>query len=182
MAGCETGLFIERGCSLRALGEFVDAVSCGSRPSLGVSACLLGVPCRFDGDARPSDSVQKLASWCKEKGCRVVRACPERLGGLASPRPPAELAPDGRVFDATGLDATDRFVEGAQRAFDKLRGAGVHFAVLKSKSPSCACHEVFDGTFSGRLVPGMGVVARLCAGAGIGLADENDVARFGVCW
>ncbi|MEV8322874.1 DUF523 domain-containing protein [Kitasatospora sp. NPDC056731] len=136
-----------------------------------VSACLAGVPCRYDGRAKTSPDVVGLV----EAG-RAVVVCPEGAGGLPTPRPPAEIVGgdgadvlDGRarVVDATGADCTAEFVAGARAALAAAEAAGARRAVLMARSPSCGCGRVYDGTFTGELRPGDGVTAALLRRAGI---------------
>ncbi|MBK9181130.1 MAG: DUF523 domain-containing protein [Acidimicrobiales bacterium] len=136
-----------------------------------VSACLLGVRCNHRGEANPSDPVAGLASRY-----RLVPVCPETAGGLATPRDPAELAADGRVRTLDGTDVTGAYERGAGHAVALGRAVGARAAVLKARSPSCGCHEVYDGTFSRRLVPGLGVTARALVDAGVAVCAEDDVA------
>ena len=144
---------------------------------LAVSACLLGEPCRYDGSAAPSAAVAALG---ERHG--LVPVCPERAGGLPVPRPPAEIvsADPVRVADAEGHDLTDAFVAGARACLDEALAAGCAGAVLKARSPSCGSGRVYDGTFSGALVPGWGVAAALFRDAGLTVADEDaDFASLG---
>lgn len=146
----------------------------GKSPSspLLVSACLLGTACRYDGASVPCPAVMSLA-----ESCELVPVCPEQLGGLPTPRTPSEIQPDGRVVDRVGDDRTSAFDTGAREALRIARERGCTQAVLKSRSPSCGVHQVYDGTFSGVLVPGQGVTAAVLSNAGIELFDETD---FGV--
>lgn len=131
-------------------------------------------------------------------GGSVVRVCPERSGGLSTPRPPAEILPakgrlaeasdaksedlvaektDVCVVQADGTDVTDAFARGAQSAWEDMHAAGdVPLAVLKANSPSCGVNLVYDGTFSGTLVEGRGVFAQLLERKGVVMATE-DAAR-----
>lgn len=137
-----------------------------SRESILVSACLLGEPCRYDGKPQPCEEVLALAATCN-----LVPVCPEQLGGLPTPRTPSEVQPDGRVVDREGNDRTRSFTDGAQAALDIARAHGCTRAILKSKSPSCGVTEIYDGSFSGTLVPGCGITAATLARAGLGVAD-----------
>lgn len=148
------------------------------RACVAVSGCLLGSPCRFDGRAKPDDAVARLVCALKSRGVRIQRICPESAARLSRPRPPAELRFDGRVVDRAGNDLTEAFLRGADRTADLAARCGVRVAVLKSKSPSCACHEVYDGTFSSRLVEGRGVGAAALVDRGIPVADERDAAAL----
>ncbi|MBO0657308.1 DUF523 domain-containing protein, partial [Streptomyces triculaminicus] len=130
-----------------------------------VSACLRGVPCRFDGQHKASAEIAEAVT-----GREVVSFCPEVAGGLPTPRRPAELVGgdgndvlDGtaRVVEDTGRDVTAEFVDGARRALAAARHRGCTEALLMPRSPSCGRGVVYDGSFAGELVPGDGVTAAL---------------------
>jgi uncharacterized protein YbbK (DUF523 family) len=139
------------------------------RPLL-VSACLLGVACNHRGCASPSAEVAALG-----RDRRLIPVCPETAGGLPTPRPAAEIQPSGRVVTAGGDDVTDAYERGAAQAVRLAAAAGAAGAVLKARSPSCGCHEVYDGTFSRSRVPGEGVTARALRAAGVPVWSEEDV-------
>ena len=136
-----------------------------------VSACLLGEPCRYDGKALPNAAVCALA-----KTHRLIPVCPEQLGGLPTPRTPAEIQPDGRIVDAKGIDRTAAFEAGAQATLRIAREHGCTHAVLKANSPSCGARRIYDGTFSGTLIPGRGKTAALLEDSGIEVLSEADFA------
>ena len=140
------------------------------RPAILVSACLLGVACNHRGLGNPSAAVAALAS-----DADLVPICPEVTGGLPIPRAAAELQPDGRVRTADATDVTDAYVRGADAAVAAAREAGATRAVLKARSPSCGCHEVYDGTFTRTLVPGEGLTAAALRRAGVDVVSEEDV-------
>ncbi|MEU3355308.1 DUF523 domain-containing protein [Streptomyces sp. NPDC037389] len=144
-----------------------------------VSACLRGVPCRFDGRHKASPEIEQTVA-----GREVVSFCPETAGGLATPRRPAELVGgdghdvlDGtaRVVEDTGRDVTAEFVEGARRALTAARGAGCTEALLMPRSPSCGRGAVYDGSFTGELVPGDGVTSALLERNGIAVRSAPGV-------
>lgn len=136
-----------------------------------VSACLLGVPCRYDGQARPSAVVRALT-----QRLRVVPVCPEGASGLPTPRPPAEAQPaSGRILLRDGTDVTKAFECGARRMLDVARESGATLAILKAHSPSCGVGRVYDGTFTGTLRPGDGLLARALRAEGLRLIDEHDL-------
>ena len=136
---------------------------------VAISACLLGAPVRYDGGSKPVSEVLELAEKVD-----VVRVCPETASGLPVPRPPAEQL-GGRVLLADGRDVTAEFALGAQRCLDAVRRSPVSLAVLKAKSPSCGVGLVYDGTYSGRLVPGQGVFAARLEREGICVVTEETV-------
>jgi len=140
------------------------------KPALLVSACLLGVECNHRGEASPSAAVAALATRY-----HLVRVCPETLGGLPTPRPAAEVQPDGTVRTGAGTDVTAAYRRGAEAAVALARAIGATEAVLKARSPSCGPHAVYDGTFSRHTVEGRGVTAAALAAAGVELRDEEDV-------
>ena len=127
-----------------------------------VSACLLGEPCRYDGKAQPCPAVIEMA-----QDHELVTVCPEQLGGLPTPRTPSEIQAGGRVINTLGEDNTAAFEAGAHEALRIARERGCKRAILKENSPSCGVHRVYDGTFTGMLVPGSGKTAALLSEAGI---------------
>jgi uncharacterized protein YbbK (DUF523 family) len=135
-----------------------------------VSACLLGVPCNHRGAASTSAAVVAL-----RRDRRLIPVCPESAGGLPTPRAAAEIQPSGRVRTAAGDDVTDAYERGAAHAVRLALTAGAAGAVLKARSPSCGCHEVYDGSFSRTRVPGEGVTARALRDAGVAVWSEEDV-------
>lgn len=143
-----------------------------------VSACLAGEACAYDGRARPCEIVKRLV-----QEDRAVTVCPECLGGLPVPRLPAEikggtgfdvLAGRARVINSLGHDVTESFIKGAREALEIAEERGIQAAILKSKSPSCGCGRIYDGTFSGRLRPGQGVTTALLLKAGFRVITENE--------
>ena len=144
------------------------------RPAVLVSACLLGVRCNHVGEANPAPAVEALG-----ERYRLVPVCPEVAGGLPTPRPAAELQPDGTVRTAGGDDVTDAYRRGAAHAVRLAEATGAAAAVLKARSPSCGCHEVYDGTFSRARRPGAGVTAAALIDAGVAVCSEDDVAAGG---
>ena len=136
---------------------------------VAISACLLGAPVRYDGGSKPVSEVLELAEKVD-----VLRVCPETASGLPVPRPPAEQL-GGRVLLSDGRDVTAEFALGSQRCLDAVRRSPVSLAVLKTKSPSCGVGLVYDGTYSGRLVPGQGVFAERLEREGICVVTEETV-------
>ncbi len=137
-----------------------------------VSACLMGVACRYDATSKPNASVREFL-----KNHEPVLICPEVMGGLPIPHPPHEIRTaeaDLRVCDAQGRDNAERFLAGARRVLACAREEGCGHAILKSKSPSCGVGLVYDGGFSGTLTARDGVTTELLREAGIVVADEND--------
>jgi len=147
-----------------------------------VSACLLGERVRYDGGENRC-AHPYLQQW--EKEGRVVAVCPEMLGGLPTPRPPAEITPKGsgaqvlagkaRVVDVQGEDVSEAFVKGAREVVALAKRHGVRMAVLKEGSPSCGSARIYDGTFGGVKVAGEGVCASALREAGIAVFSENQL-------
>ena len=140
-----------------------------------VSSCLLGAPVRHDGRDKKSDH-PILERWLREG--RVVSACPEMLGGLGTPRPPAEIVrKDGErhVITNEGRDVTAAFESGAEEVARQARDEGVRLAVLKAGSPSCGTSFVYDGTFTKTPVPGAGVTTALLRERGIAVFSEEEL-------
>jgi uncharacterized protein YbbK (DUF523 family) len=152
------------------------------KPPLVISACLLGVACNHEGRGSPRAVVDELA-----KHYRLVPVCPEVLGGLSTPRAAAELvggdgadvltgAGDARVVNIEGEDVTAAYRRGAEAAVAVALAVGARRAVLKARSPSCGASDIYDGTFSRRLVPGRGVTAAALSAAGLAVGSEEDAA------
>lgn len=135
-----------------------------------VSACLLGAPCRYDGTGKLEPALEQL----RAQGHTLVPACPEVLGGLPTPRPPAERQPDGRVVTREGSDVTAAYQTGAEQALELAQAHGCTCAVLKERSPSCGRGPIYDGTFSRTLIPGSGVTAELLEAHGIRVYGESQ--------
>ena len=133
-----------------------------------VSACLLGIECRYKGDGCPCERIKALA----EKHT-LIPVCPEQLGGLATPRPPAERQGD-KVMNKEGADVTEAYANGAERALRIAKLNNVSAAIMKAKSPSCGSGRIYDGTFSGQLIPGDGVCAAALKAAGIKVYNEEN--------
>ena len=140
-----------------------------------VSACLIGLRTRYKGDHNLVTAVRELV----ERG-EAIPVCPEQLGGLPTPRPPAwfvggdgeaVLAGTARVVTESGDDVTARYVRGAEEVLVLARAVGATRAILKDRSPSCGCRNV---TLDGELRPGMGVAAALLARNGISIESEED--------
>lgn len=136
-----------------------------------VSACLAGIDCAWDGKDRMDPRIKAMV----EKGLAVA-VCPEVLGGRTIPRTQTEIRGgsgedvlDGRakVFDENSKDVTSEFLKGAQKALDIAKKHNIKKAILKSRSPSCGCGEIYDGSFQGRLVRGNGVTAALLKRQGV---------------
>lgn len=148
---------------------------------VAISACLLGVKCRYDGKSKPNDAVRAFAD---RPDVDVVRICPEVAGGLSIPHPANEQQrTDGqtRVVDCTGADNTEAFQRGATACCEKALQAGCTHAILKAKSPSCGVGLIYDGTFTGSLIEGSGVAAQALMDAGVIAATEATFEEvFGV--
>jgi len=139
-----------------------------------VSHCFLGEPCRYDGCSRLDRQIIEL----HRVGHQLIPVCPEVLGGLSTPRAPAEIQPDGRVVDRDGKDVTAAYRAGAEQALKIARENGCTVAVLKARSPSCGCGEIYDGTFTHTVKPGWGVTARLLMEAGLKVMDEEELEAW----
>ena len=144
-----------------------------------VSACLCGVNCKYNGGNNYNEKIDKLA-----KEGKAVLICPEQLGGLPTPRVPAEISGGSaadvlkgkaRVINKDGEDVTKHFIKGAEESLKIAKAAGCKIAILKSKSPSCGCGKVYDGTFSGSLKKGNGVTAELFLKNGIKVITEEEI-------
>jgi len=147
---------------------------------------LAGRACRYDATGATRDEASKLVD-----GGRAVLVCPEVDGGLGTPRPAAEitggdggdvLAGNARVVTADGTDVTDAYLKGARRALDAARRSGARTAILKARSPSCGCGEIYDGTFGDRVTAGDGVTAALLKREGVEVITDQEVLSSPEDW
>ena len=134
-----------------------------------VSACLLGINCKYNGNNNKND---KVLEYIKDK--EVIPICPEIMGGLSTPRIPAEILND-KVVNSEGLDVTDNFKKGANEVLYLAKLFNVKKAILKAKSPSCGVGEIYDGTFTHTKISGDGITARLLKENNIEVITELDL-------
>ncbi|MBC7130251.1 DUF523 domain-containing protein [Candidatus Bathyarchaeota archaeon] len=133
------------------------------------SACLLGIQCRYDGGHSFNNKVVELLK--KEV---LIPVCPEQLGGLPTPREPAEIK-NGKVVTKSGIDVTENFQRGAEQTLRLAKLMGIKEAILKQKSPSCGCGKIYDGTFTGRIINGDGVTTALLKRNGIKVVPDEEL-------
>lgn len=143
-----------------------------------ISACLIGCNCRYDEKNNLYPHLAKLVQEGK-----AIPVCPEQLGGLPTPRPPAEivggegkdvLTGKARVIDVNGNDVTAQFVKGARETLKIAQLIGATSAILKQRSPSCGSEEIYDGSFNKKRIKGRGVTAALLMENGIKVMDEDQ--------
>lgn len=138
-----------------------------------VSACVLGVNCRYNGIVKPNKEVMGLL---QRKDIHLIPVCPEQLGGLPTPRIPSEIVKDGKVMMKDGHDVTAEYQRGAEEALHLAKLYDCSIAILKEKSPSCGHGEVYDGTFSGKLMKGNGITASLLLENGVKVIGESELS------
>lgn len=138
-----------------------------------VSACLAGINCKYNGGNNYNEKVFNLV-----KEGKAIPVCAEQLGGLTTPRVAAEICYiDGKrhVLTKTGEDVTEQFEKGAQEILELVKKLNITKAILKSRSPSCGKGKVYDGTFSGKLIDGNGILAELLIENGIEVITEDEL-------
>ena len=136
---------------------------------IAVSACLLGENCKYNGGNNYSEKVRDYI-----KGHEVRPVCPEVLGGLSIPREPAEIV-NGIVSLKDGTSVDKEFRQGAKEALKIVKEQNADIVILQSRSPSCGVNTVYDGSFSGKIIPGQGVFADLLRRNGIKAIDVEDL-------
>ena len=134
-----------------------------------VSACLLGENCKYSGGNNRSEKVLEYI-----KGHEVFPICPEVMGGLPTPRVPAEIV-DGVVMSKAGVNVDREYRLGAEKALEIAKREKIDLAILQPRSPSCGVTEIYDGTFTGRRIPGRGVTAALLIEHGFRVIDADDL-------
>ncbi|MCH3976191.1 MAG: DUF523 domain-containing protein [Bacilli bacterium] len=134
-----------------------------------ISACLVGINCRYDGKSKVNNDVEALRKYFD-----FILICPEVDGGLPTPRAPSERK-GTKVINSLKEDNTLFFSKGARRALQLAQDNNIRFAILKSKSPSCGSKLIYDGTFSRTLVSGNGVTTDLLLAHGIEVFSEDQI-------
>ena len=147
-----------------------------------VSACLLGENCKYSGGNNKSENVIK---YLEDK--EYILVCPEQLGGLSTPRNPSEIITYGnkdgndvlsgctKVLSNKGIDVTKNFIQGAEETLKIAKEHNAKTAILKAGSPSCGYKKIYDGTFLGNKIQGMGVTAAILNKENKALLDEDDI-------
>lgn len=144
-----------------------------------ISACLCGVDCKYSGKNNYNERVFELF-----KSGKAMLVCPEQLGGLSTPRQPAEISQGTaedvikgccKILNNQGEDVTRQFIKGAEETLKIAKAIDCKKAILKSKSPSCGCGKVYDGNFDGTLIKGNGLTAQLLLNNGIEVITEEDI-------
>ena len=147
-----------------------------------VSACLLGENCKYSGGNNKSENVIK---YLEDK--EYILVCPEQLGGLSTPRNTSEIITYGnkdgndvlsgctKVLSNKGIDVTKNFIQGAEETLKIAKEHNAKTAILKAGSPSCGYKKIYDGTFLGNKIQGMGVTAAILNKENIALLDEDDI-------
>ncbi len=134
-----------------------------------VSACLAGIKCRYDGKDNANNKVMELV-----KNGIAIPVCPEQLGGLQTPRIPAEITED-KVLNKKGENVTSQFKKGARETLRIAKLVNCHKAILKQRSPSCGYGKIYDGSHTGKIIEGIGLTAQLLSQKGIIILTEEDV-------
>ncbi len=134
-----------------------------------VSACLLGRNCKYSGGNNRSARVEAFV-----RGHEVIAVCPEQQGGLPTPRPPAEIV-NGVVMNREGQNVDVFFRAGVAEVLAQIEGRRIDLAILQPRSPSCGTRQVYDGTFTGTLRPGRGLLAQALAARGIPIMDADEL-------
>ena len=136
---------------------------------IAVSACLLGDNCKYNGGNNYSEKVAEFV-----KGHDVVPVCPEVMGGLPTPREPSEIV-NGTVMHKDGTSVDEEFRKGAELSLKKVKDAGAELVILQSRSPSCGVSTIYDGTFSGMIISGQGIFAKLLIENDIKVLDVSEL-------
>ena len=137
-----------------------------------VSACLLGKNCKYNGGNNYNEAI---VEFLKDK--EVIAVCPEVMGGLPTPRKPSEIV-HNVVTNTEGVSVDSEFRQGAKVAMDLIKDEEIECAILQSRSPSCGTKQIYDGTFSKRLIEGQGIFAEQLAKKEIKLIDSDEFANL----
>lgn len=137
-----------------------------------VSACLLGDNVKYNGG---NNKNTELIEFLKDY--EIIKVCPEVMGGLFIPRIPSEIK-GNNVINKNGVDVTNNFINGALKVLDIAKEENIKIAILKEKSPSCGSNYVYDGTFTNKIINGMGITSKLLKDNGIIILNENNYKEY----
>ena len=135
-----------------------------------VSGCLLGENCKYNGGNNYNPRVVEFL-----KGKEVISICPEMMAGMGCPRNPIEIV-DGVLTDCHGKNVDSLLRKSVMEIMERIRDEEIQCAILQSRSPTCGVNQVYDGTFSGKLIPGSGVFAKSLMDAGYRVIDGEDIS------
>lgn len=135
-----------------------------------VSGCLLGENCKYNGG---NNYNPRVVEFLKDK--EVISICPEIMAGMGCPRNPIEIV-DGVLTDCHGKNVDSLIRKSVMEIMERIRDEEIQCAVLQSRSPTCGVNQVYDGTFSGKLIPGSGVFAKSLMDAGYLVIDGEDIS------
>ena len=135
-----------------------------------VSGCLLGENCKYNGGNNYNPRVVEFL-----KGKEVISICPEMMAGMGCPRNPIEIV-DGVLTDCHGKNVDSLIRKSVMEIMERIRDEEIQCAVLQSRSPTCGVNQVYDGTFSGKLIPGSGIFAKSLMDAGYLVIDGEDIS------
>ena len=134
-----------------------------------ISACLLGINCRYNGQTKELADYKKLM-----KKHTLIPVCPEILGGLPTPRTPVEIH-NGRCINKDGVDVTEQFERGAKEVLRIAQLYNCDTVIFQERSPSCGSNHIYDGSFSGTLIEGDGITAKLLKEHGIKVIGDSQI-------
>ena len=134
-----------------------------------VSACLLGENCKYNGGNNYNAAVAEYV-----KGKDILPICPEMMAGMGCPRTPIEIV-DGVLMDRDGNNVDAAMREAVAKAMERIRKEEIHCAVLQSRRPTCGVNQIYDGSFSGKLIPGSGVLTQALKDEGYQVIDAEDI-------
>ena len=134
-----------------------------------VSACIMGENCKYNGKNNKNSAA---IHFLKDK--EVISICPEVLAGMKIPRSCAEIV-DGRVVDENGNDVSLEYDKAVAVALSKIQNEEIDLVILQSRSPTCGVNQIYDGSFTGKLIPGMGLFAKALKQRGYNVIDVEEI-------
>lgn len=137
-----------------------------------VSACLLGKNCKYNGGNNYNAAVAEFV-----KGKEVLAICPELMVGMGCPRTPIEIV-NGVLMDRNGNNVDVSMREAVAQAIEMIRKEDIQCAILQSRSPTCGVNQIYDGSFSGKLIAGSGILAQELKRAGYRIIDSENIVDF----
>lgn len=141
-----------------------------------ISSCFI-LPTRYDGKCQNKPEVVEIIEYLTNNGVNLIPICPEQLGGLSTPRIPAEII-GNKVVDRSGVDVTSKFELGAKLTLETIKQLDIEFAILKEGSPSCGSLQIYDGSHQAIKISGQGITSRLLQENGITVYSEHQLQQI----
>lgn len=134
-----------------------------------VSSCIIGCNCKYNGG---NNLNPRVVEFLLDK--EIIEICPEMMAGMSIPRESAEIV-DGYITEYGGKNVHIQYEKGVRLALEKIKDEDIDLSILQSRSPTCGVNQIYDGSFTGKLIKGMGIFAKALIDARYNVVDSEDI-------